>query len=65
MINLNGLYKYPVRIYINKENKEYFLSISCENFTDLKECKTESEKRDENNINMINIVESIINEVLT
>jgi hypothetical protein len=37
LINLNGISKYPIRIYVNTNNKEYYLSIGCQNFGSLGE----------------------------
>ena len=64
LINLNGVYAFPIRIYLNTKAKEYYLSIGCENFATLDECRTMSKERSEDNDNIINIVDAIIKEAL-
>ena len=64
LVNINGLYTYPIRIYFNTVRKEYFLSIGCENFATLDDCKARSKERNGDNDNIHSIVENIINEVL-
>jgi len=58
VININGLYEYPIRIYLN--NSEYFLSVGCKNFATLDEAREESKNRNENNEAILEIVEKVI-----
>ena len=64
LINLNGLYRLPIRIYLNTNKKEYYFSIGCEDFASIDELREESKKRNENNANKIRLLEEITEEAL-
>lgn len=60
LINLNGLFQYPIRLYINTITKEYYLSIGCHNFATLEEA-LKFGKENKYDISDYRILEDIIN----